>query len=76
MPNPRFNLYDAASGAPWLMTEAALERVLAIVEAHAKSSDWRPDLATFARELGRPLDNTQETSVVQTPHGAVALIPG
>jgi ClpP class serine protease len=75
MTKPSFNLYEAATGAPWLMTEAALERVLYIIEAHAKAPDWRPDLAAMAKELGRPMENTQETSILQTPHGAVAVIP-
>lgn len=75
MAKPAFNLYEAAAGAPWLITETALERVLTIVEAHSKAPDWRPDLAALAKDLGRPLENTQETTIVHTAHGAVAMIP-
>jgi ClpP class serine protease len=70
-----FNLYEAATGAPWLMTEAALERVLAIIDAHAKAPEWRPDLAALAKDVGRPLDNTADTVARATPHGMVAVIP-
>jgi|GEM_PF-1359506 len=75
MPKPAFNLYEAAAGQPWLITQAALERVLAIVEAHSKAPDWRPDFAALAADLGRPLENTQETTNRPTPHGNVAVIP-